>query len=167
MDASNIMGRGFGFKKIKSITDVYPEIIDNTLKGRTKALKLTADDLIKVNGIAKISAELFIENLPNYYKFYDNLGIKCHNDKNKDIVNGNKVNKVNNNLKDKTFIFSGFRNKDFEKIIQDNGGKVTTSISKNTNYLVVKDKYENTAKIIKANELGVTILDIEGFKDLL
>jgi len=167
MDASNIMGRGFGFKKIKSITDVYPEIIDNTMKGRTKALKLTADDLIKINGIAKISAELFIENLPHYYEFYDNLGIigiKCHNDKNKAVVNGNKV---NNNLKDKTFIFSGFRNKDFEKIIQDNGGKVTTSISKNTNYLVVKDKYENTAKIIKANELGVTILDIEGFKDLL
>ena len=70
-------------------------------------------------------------------------------------------------MKDKTFIFSGFRNKDFEKIIQDNGGKVTTSISKNTNYLVVKDKYENTAKIIKANDLGVTILDIEGFKELL
>jgi NAD-dependent DNA ligase len=165
MDASNIMGRGFGFKKIKSITDVYPEIIDNTLKGRTKALKLTADDLIKVNGIAKISAELFIENLPNYYDFYDNLGIKCHNDKNKEELVGEH--KVNNKLKDKTFIFSGFRNKDFEKIIQDNGGKVTTSISKNTNYLVVKDKYENTAKIIKANELGVIILDIEGFKELL
>jgi NAD-dependent DNA ligase len=162
MDASNIMGRGFGFKKIKSITDVYPEIIDNTMKGRTKALKLTSDDLIKINGIAKISAELFIENLPHYYDFYDNLGIKCYNDKY--IVN---VNKVNNNFKNKIFIFSGFRNKDFEKIIQDNGGKVTTSISKNTNYLVVKDKYENTAKIIKANELGVIILDIEGFKKLL
>jgi DNA ligase (NAD+) len=132
------------------------------MKGRTKALKLTSDDLIKINGIAKISAELFIENLPHYYDFYDNLGIKCYNDKY--IVN---VNKVNNNFKNKIFIFSGFRNKDFEKIIQDNGGKVTTSISKNTNYLVVKDKYENTAKIIKANELGVIILDIEGFKKLL
>ncbi len=77
------------------------------------------------------------------------------------------MNKVNINLKDKTFIFSGFRNKDYEKIIEENGGKVTTSISKNTNYLVVKDKDENTAKIIKARELGVIILDIDGFKELL
>ena len=74
---------------------------------------------------------------------------------------------LNINLKDKTFIFSGFRNKDYEKIIEENGGKVTTSISKNTNYLVVKDKEENTAKIIKARELGVIILDIDGFKELL
>ena len=164
MDASNILGRGFGLKKIKSITDIYPEIIDNTIKGRNKALKLKVEDLIKINGIANISAQLFIDNLPNYYTFYDNLGIKCHNDKNKDIVNGNNG---NNNLKDKTFIFSGFRNKDFEKIIEDNGGKVTTSISKNTNYLIVKNKYENTAKIIKAKELGIIILDIEDFEKML
>lgn len=164
MDASNILGRGFGLKKIKSITDIYPEIIDNTIKGRNKALKLKVEDLIKINGIANISAQLFIDNLPNYYTFYDNLGIKCHNDKNKDVVNGNNG---NNNLKDKTFIFSGFRNKDFEKIIEDNGGKVTTSISKNTNYLIVKNKYENTAKIIKAKELGIIILDIEDFEKML
>jgi len=169
MDASNIMGRGFGLKKIKSITDVYPEIIDNTLKSRSKALKLKIEDLTKINGIANISAELFIENLPNYYKFYDNLGIKCKNDKEKvnDKQDTDKTNDVNINLKDKTFIFSGFRNKDYEKIIEENGGKVTTSISKNTNYLVVKDKDNNTAKIIKARELGVIILDIEGFKELL
>ncbi len=167
MDASNIMGRGFGLKKIKSITDIYPEIIDNTVKSRSKALKLKVEDLTKINGIANISAELFIENLPNYYKFYDNLGIKCKNDKDKDKQDTDKMNKVNINLKDKTFIFSGFRNKDYEKIIEENGGKVTTSISKNTNYLVVKDKEENTAKIIKARELGVIILDIDGFKELL
>jgi DNA ligase (NAD+) len=73
----------------------------------------------------------------------------------------------NNNFKDKIFIFSGFRNKDFEKIIEDNGGKVTTSISKNSNYLIVKDKEENSVKIIKARELGVKILDIEDFKRML
>ena len=94
-------------------------------------------------------------------------GIKCKNDKDKDKQDTDKMNKVNINLKDKTFIFSGFRNKDYEKIIEENGGKVTTSISKNTNYLVVKDKEENTAKIIKARELGVIILDIDGFKELL
>lgn len=165
MDASNIMGRGFGLKKIKSITDIYPEIIDNTVKGRNKALKLKSDDLLKINGIAKISADLFIENIPKYYEFYDNLGFKC---KGQEVGEVGDVKKAsNNNFKDKIFIFSGFRNKDYEKIIEDNGGKVTTSISKNSHYLIVKDKEENSAKIIKARELGVKILDIEDFKRML
>jgi len=173
MDASNIMGRGFGSKKIKSITDVHPEIIDNTKKGRNKALKLKVEELTKINGIAKISAELFIENLPKYYEFYDSLGFKCNKGAQAmaaaaaaaaDAAPGNI--KINNNLKDKTFIFSGFRNKEYEKAIVDNGGKVTTAISKNTSYLVVKDKNENTAKIIKARELGITILNIADFTAL-
>ena len=165
MDASNIMGRGFGSKKIKSITDVYPEIINNTKTGRNKALKLKVDELTKINGIAKISAELFIENLPKYYEFYDSLGFKCNKGVVANIVPENI--KINNNLKDKTFIFSGFRNKEYEKIIVDNGGKVTTAISKNTSYLVVKDKSENTGKIIKARELGITILNVDDFMALL
>lgn len=163
MDASNIMGRGFGFKKIKSITDVYPDIIDNTKTKRNKALKLKVEELVKINGIAKISAELFIENLPKYYEFYDNLGFKCNNA----IAEAVENIKINNNLKDKIFIFSGFRNKEYEKIIADNGGKVATSISKNVNYLIVKDKNENSAKIIKARELGISILNIEDFETLL
>ena len=165
MDASNIMGRGFGLKKIKSITDIHPEILDNTKAARNKALKLKASDLIKINGIAKTSADLFIENLPKYYEFYDNLGFKCKGDKKlpANVIVAN----INTNFKDKTFIFSGFRNKDYEKKITDNGGKITTSVSKNTSYLIVKDKNENTAKIIKARELGVIILSLEEFEKML
>jgi NAD-dependent DNA ligase len=165
MDASNIMGRGFGFKKIKSITDIHPEILDNTKVMRNKALKLKASDLIKINGIATTSAELFIENLPKYYEFYDNLGFKCKGDKK--LPANAVVADINTNLKDKTFIFSGFRNKEYEKKITDNGGKITTSISKNTSYLIVKDKSENTAKIIKAREFGIIILNLEEFEKML
>jgi DNA ligase (NAD+) len=165
MDASNIMGRGFGLKKIKSITDIHPEILDNTKVMRNKALKLKASDLIKINGIATTSAELFIENLPKYYEFYDNLGFKCKGDKK--LPANAVVADINTNLKDKTFIFSGFRNKDYEKKITDNGGKITTSVSKNTSYLIVKDKNENTGKIIKARELGVIILNLEEFEKML
>ena len=165
MDASNIMGRGFVLKKIKSITDIHPEILDNTKAARNKALKLKASDLIKINGIAKTSAELFIENLPKYYEFYDNLGFKCKGDKK--LPANAVVADINTNFKDKTFIFSGFRNKDYEKKITDNGGKITTSVSKNTSYLIVKDKNENTAKIIKARELGVIILNLEEFEKML
>jgi len=70
-------------------------------------------------------------------------------------------------IKDKKFIFSGFRNKDFEKIIVDNKGKVVTSISKTTDYLIVKDKTEQSGKIDKALKLNIKILDIAEFESLI
>jgi len=162
MDASNMLGRGFSYKKIKMITDIYPQILINDVKNRNISLKITVNDLKKVDGIAVISAKAFIENLPKFYEFYDSLGIKCKSLKIelKEVV-------LNTNFKDKSFVFSGFRNKDFEKIVVDNGGKVNTTISKNTNYLIVKNKEEISTKIDKAKALGVTILDIEDFEKMI
>jgi DNA ligase (NAD+) len=163
MDASNMLGRGFSSKKIKTITDVYPEILINNSKSREKALKITVDDLVKVDGIAKISAESFIENLPKFYKFYDHLELKCKGPKSvaHDVVIVN-----NPKITGKSFIFTGFRNKDYEKIITDNGGKVTTSLSKNTSYLIVKNKEDSLGKIAKAKQLGIAILDVDELEAL-
>ena len=165
MDASNMLGRGFSYKKIKMITDVYPSILIDNAENREKSLKISIEDLMKVEGIAKISAKLFIENLPRFYEFYDSLGVKC---KGIEVNVDKSVEKTEKaNIKDKKFIFTGFRNKDYEKIIVENGGKVVTSISKSTNYLIVKNKTEKSGKIDKATELGVKILDITDFEMLI
>lgn len=165
MDASNMLGRGFSYKKIKMITDVYPSILIDNAENREKSLKISVEDLMKVDGIAEISAKLFIENLPRFYEFYDSLGVKCKGIEEKVNISVEKV--ENANIKDKKFIFSGFRNKDYEKIIVENGGKIVTSISKSTNYLIVKNKTEKSGKIDKATELGVKILDIPEFEMLI
>lgn len=168
MDASNMLGRGFSYKKIKMITDVYPSILIDNAENREKSLKISVEDLVKVEGIAKISAKLFIENLPRFYEFYDSLGVKCKGIKEKVDKSVEKTEKTENaNIKDKKFIFTGFRNKDYEKIIVENGGKVVTSISKSTHYLIVKNKAEKSGKIDKATELGVKILDIPEFEMLI
>lgn len=168
MDASNMLGRGFSYKKIKMITDVYPSILIDNAENREKSLKISVEDLVKVEGIAKISAKLFIENLPRFYEFYDSLGVKCKGIEEKVDKSVEKVEKTENaNIKDKKFIFTGFRNKDYEKIIVENGGKIVTSISKSTHYLIVKNKTEKSGKIDKATELGVKILDIPDFELLI
>ena len=168
MDASNMLGRGFSYKKIKMITDVYPSILIDNAENREKSLKISVEDLVKVEGIAKISAKLFIENLPRFYEFYDSLGVKCKGIEEKVDKSVEKTEKTENaNIKDKKFIFTGFRNKDYEKIIVENGGKVVTSISKSTHYLIVKNKAEKSGKIDKATELGVKILDIPEFEMLI
>ena len=41
-------------------------------------------------------------------------------------------------------LFSGFRNNELEEKIKQLGGNVTSSVSKNTSFLVVKNKKENS-----------------------
>ena len=52
------------------------------------------------------------------------------------------------------FVFSGFRNKEWEQLIELGGGKVSGTVSGNTDVLVVKDKSETSSKIKKAKDLG-------------
>jgi len=154
MDASNIMGRGFSYKKIKLITDAYPSILLHDKKSRAATSKINADDLMKVGGIAETSANLFLNNLPKFYEFYDNLGIKCKG--------ATKISAaaavINPNISGKSFVFTGFRDKDLEAYIIRMGGFIKTTISKNTDYLVVADLNENSTKVDKAKSIGVPII---------
>ena len=72
-------------------------------------------------------------------------------------------------LKDKTFVLTGTlstmtRDQAKEKIIE-NGGKVTSSISKNTDYLLAGEKAGS--KLEKANKLGVKVISEEEFNNLI
>ena len=156
LDASNILGRGFALKKIKLVSDKYP------LNKKADILKLTVDDLLKIDGIGNVNAKQFVENIKKFYEFLDKIGYKCNkeNKKEEDII-------VKEVLKDKKFLFTGFRNKTWEQMITDSGGKVVTAISKTTDYLIVKNKTDKSGKIDKANELGVKILDMEEFKKMI
>jgi len=153
MAASNVFGRGFGEKKMKMITDEIPYIVVD----KQKTLALTSMDIEKIKGMAKLSAQQFVGKLPQYMTFYEELNIKC----------GTNTPKVGENVrgyfKDKTVVFSGFRNQDWEKAVEGMGGKITTTISKNTDYLVVKDKTIVTSKTKKATELNVIILSSQEF----
>ncbi|NCW45675.1 MAG: BRCT domain-containing protein, partial [Gemmatimonadaceae bacterium] len=75
------------------------------------------------------------------------------------------MSKINKKLENKHFVFTGFRNKDFEKEIKDNNGYVDSTVTKTTNYLVIKDKTKITEKVKKAEEKGVIIITEEEFKD--
>jgi len=156
LDASNILGRGFALKKIKLVSEIYP------LNKKAEILKLTVYDLLKIDGIGNVNAKQFVENIKNFYEFLDKIGYKCDKQEvKKEVVNVKTV------LKDKKFIFTGFRNKDWEKLIIDSGGKIVNSVSKTVDYLVVKNKTDKSVKIDKANELGVKILDMGEFEKMI
>lgn len=62
---------------------------------------------------------------------------------------------------------SGFRDAELEAFIKHEGGETCSSVSKKTTHLVVKDKTATSSKIIKAESLGVAILNIDEFKELV
>lgn len=63
--------------------------------------------------------------------------------------------------------FSGIRNEDLEKQILREGGKIASSVSKNTTVLAVNDKNATSSKIVKAKQLNIKIMDIKELESLL
>jgi DNA ligase (NAD+) len=163
MTASNIFGRGFGEKKLKLIIDVYPYIPAN----KNKSLQLTVDDIIKIKGMAVISAQQFVEHIPEFFQFYEELGIKCKKNTTDISPLSTAIVSHLSIFKDKKIVFTGFRNKDYEQMIEAVGGKIVTSISKSTDYLIVKDKNETSTKVEKATEFGVQIMSKDELERLL
>jgi DNA ligase (NAD+) len=63
-------------------------------------------------------------------------------------------------------VFTLFSRDELKKAIEDNGGKVGSSISSKTNYVIAGDNM-GPAKLEKANKLGITILTETAFSELL
>jgi DNA ligase (NAD+) len=73
--------------------------------------------------------------------------------------------KLNGNVFVITGTLEGISREDLKAIIQENGGKVTDSVSKNTNYLVVGG--QPGSKLEKAQKIGVNIIGIDEFYKLI
>ena len=87
------------------------------------------------------------------------------------IANKKEENKEQK-LEGLTFVITGtlnnFKNRDeLSNLIKSLGGKVTGSVSKNTNYLINNDIESTSAKNKKAKELGVKIINEESFISLV
>jgi len=157
MIASNILGRGLGEKKLELIIKKYPYICNDKKRG----LNLKIEEIKEIQGMGEINSNLFIENLYKFYDFMEELGIKI----NYEEIKENKI--ENNFLNEKQFVFSGFRNKEYEEIIKKNNGIVNETITKTTNYLVIKDESKITEKIKKAIEKGIKVITKEEFEKII
>ena len=58
---------------------------------------------------------------------------------------------------------TGFRDQDINDFIEDNGGRVTTSVSKNTTLVVYVETNKKSSKLKKAEDLGINMIVKDDF----
>lgn len=153
LGASGVFGMSIGKRKTEILLDAIPDLLD--IYKLISKEELT--ELINgVEGFSDKTTAKIIENLPWADKFYEN--IKPYTTIKQKIT-------ASDDLKKMKVVFSGFRNLELEEHVKTRGGKVVTSVSKNTTALVVSDKDSKSSKIQKAIDLGINIYDEEEFKD--
>ena len=135
------------------------------------------------------SWEEFREAVKTGYKFYDlpNFGLEKHKaimtfDYNEAdrlakfyVTFNNNIQEEQEDLKKtlegKVFVITGklqtYKNRaELQADIEKYGGKVTGSVSKNTNYLVNNDKASTSSKNVSAQKLGIPIISEAELKEM-
>lgn len=150
MAGSNKIGHGIGEERIKQVLSAYPNLLTEYKKWNEKDF---IDKLKEINGWETKTSTLFVSNFEEFIKFYNSI---------KKYIKLEEIKKVTKGeFTGQTIVLTGFRDKELQTEIESQGGKIGTTISKNTNYLVVKDQSmidDPTDKINKAITLNIKII---------
>ncbi|OFZ14204.1 MAG: DNA ligase (NAD(+)) LigA [Bdellovibrionales bacterium GWA2_49_15] len=145
---------GIGINKSEKIVHAGLDSIE-----KIEAAKL--DDLLKVEGLAEKSANEFLKSFREKKPIIDkliNLGF---------IIEKNEIKNV---LGGKVFALTGelsIKRNEFEDLIRKNGGVVSSSVSKNTNYLISNEDESGSSKFEKAKKYNVAIISEQDFYEMI
>lgn len=170
MSASGAFGLGFGVRKISAVLTVYPNVLN---------LEINADQIKNIEGFADKTSEKFIEGIPKFKEFIDDIPILQQVIKGQlkpvspklvsPVVELNIAKQENGGqgFRGKSVVFTGFRDAKLEESVKAVGGDVKTGISKKVDYLVVGGvKGQGSSKEKKAIELGIPILNLTEFRQM-
>lgn len=121
--------------------------------------KPTVDQIMNIEGFAEKSALSYIDGYDKFFDFVKDLPIG--------IKKEAAFAPTSAELSGRQFVFTGVRSDEAEQKIMEMGGKIGSSVSKNTSYLVMKSKGSGSSKETKAISLGVEILTLEELKGML
>jgi NAD-dependent DNA ligase len=152
LGSSQVFGFGVGSKRIKVLFQAHPNILQ-------EYKKMSASELLqRVKNVEGF--DIMALNVAENLKYADDFVQKLK----KAGVQFKTKKVLSEKLKGKKIVFSGFRDKELQEKIEQNHGRVTSSISKTTSYLVVKEITSVlTGKSKKAQELGVPIISKKDF----
>ena len=167
MAGSLLFGRGIGIRKLKLITDTYPNIIDIWKENDEEHVY---DLLIVIPGFEKLTVNKILYGFNDFIKYHKKF-VKIRPDfmKTSTLKKEDKIYPLKKPsdliMTGNKFVFSGFRDNDMKTTIEGLGGIVVDSVSKNTYCVIVKDVTDVSSKITKAKELNIKIITKNNFLD--
>jgi NAD-dependent DNA ligase len=150
MHATNLFGRGFGTKKFQLILAAEPNILLSKDDSGEKVKRVS-----KIEGMAKKTAEQFINQVPVFLAFLNETGLNAKLQASQQpLAEKDKTHP----LYGKHFVMTGFRDKVLLEKLLAVGAEQGSAVRKNTFVVLVKDPSEETSKTIEAKALGIPIL---------
>ncbi|MEO6334215.1 MAG: NAD-dependent DNA ligase LigA [Pyrinomonadaceae bacterium] len=152
---------------IRHVGERYAKILANHYRSIDKLAETTAEELDAIHEIGATVAVSVYEwfRNPLHADLIDRLkaaGVEME-------TAGASSAALDERFAGKTFVLTGaldgYTRDDAAKLIEDRGGRVSSSVSKKTDYVVAGS--DAGSKLAKAESLGVAVLDEEGFRLLL
>jgi NAD-dependent DNA ligase len=152
MSASHCFGRGIGERKMKELLTHYPFVLSSKSKDSIKVEKISA-----LKGFNTKTANQIVPYINNFKKFANQLGVLYK------IYDFKLYKKKQHPLHSKKLVVTGTRDKEFMLKIKKLGISLSSSVSKNTDYVIVKSLNEQTSKTNEAKKLNVSIITVSEF----
>ncbi len=151
---------------IRHVGERYAKILARSFRNIENLAAATVEELDAIHEIGlavAVSVHNFFRN-PKNQETIERLkaaGVKTE-------IDGDSNAATNENFAGKTFVLTGkleqFTRDEAAKIIEDLGGRVSSSVSKKTDYVVAGS--DAGSKLTKAESLGVKVLSEDNFKEM-
>ena len=143
---------------IRHVGEIAGKLIVKHFKNIDSLIQANTDDITAIKGIG----EKIAESIKKYFSNPENIKlINRLKQAGLQFENQQENLQIADKLGGKKFVISGtfehFSRSELKQHIEQNGGKIASSISKNTDYLLAGDK-PGPSKVNKAQNLGITII---------
>lgn len=141
----------FGKERVQKIVDEYG---DDVLYWEDAEPEDVQEDIEQIKGFKKLAGE-FAKSLPRVFKLASNLNVE--------LVIPEPEQAQGNEFEGQRITFTGVRDKDLARYIEQQGGKVQ-SMKSDTTILVIKDESYTSSKVDKAENAGIPVMTLDEFK---
>ena len=153
---------------IRFVGETVAKKLAKAYKNINALMSASAEELVEVDEIGERIAQSVVEFFKNERNLENIARLKSYGLQFE--LSADKLKNQTQILKGKTFVVSGVfetvSRDELKKLIEDNGGKVSSSISSKTSFLIAGDKM-GPSKRTKAESLGVPIISEQDFIEMV